>query len=109
MGSQNNIRLTRRDMLKLGAGGAGMFALSAGGLAIPKGFAGGDSGGGSGKVYIEAFPTSPLILNPFSDDLVIPRALRPMDAGYLAGLFSSKENGVLTSAFAGTGRRSHRS
>jgi len=86
MGSQNNIRLTRRDMLKLGAGGAGMFALSAGGLAIPKGFAGGDSGGGSGKVYIEAFPTSPLILNPFSDDLVIPRALRPMDAGYLAGL-----------------------
>ena len=84
MGSQNNIRLTRRDMLKLGAGGAGMFALSAGGLAIPRGFAGGGSGG-SGNVFIEAFPTSPLIVNPFTDDnpLPVPTALRPMDAAYL--------------------------
>ena len=40
-GQDHNIRLTRRDMLKLGAGGAGMFMISAGGLAIPKGFAGG--------------------------------------------------------------------
>ncbi len=78
MGRQNNIRLTRRDMLKLGAGGAGMFMISAGGLAIPKGFAGG-GGGGGGALYIEAFPTSPLILKPFSDALVIPPALRPMD------------------------------
>ena len=79
MGRQNNIRLTRRDMLKLGAGGAGMFMISAGGLAIPKGFAGGGGGGGGGSLYIEAFPTSPLILKPFNDPLAIPPALRPKD------------------------------
>jgi FtsP/CotA-like multicopper oxidase with cupredoxin domain len=78
MGRQDNIRLTRRDMLKLGAGGAGMFMISAGGLAIPKGFAGG-GGGGGGSLYIEAFPTSPLILKPFNDPLAIPAALRPKD------------------------------
>src|SRR6185503_3431932 len=76
MGRQDNIRLTRRDMLKLGAGGAGMFMISAGGLAVPRGFAGG-GGGGGGSLYIEAFPTSPLILKPFSDPLNIPSAMRP--------------------------------
>jgi FtsP/CotA-like multicopper oxidase with cupredoxin domain len=64
--------LTRRDILKLGLGGAGMFALSASGLAIPRGFA-----GGGGSLYVEAFPTSPLILSPFNDPLPIPEALRP--------------------------------
>jgi FtsP/CotA-like multicopper oxidase with cupredoxin domain len=78
MGRHNNIRLTRRDMLKLSAGGAGMFMISAGGLAIPQGFAGGGSGGG-GSLYIEAFPTSPLILNPFTDPITIPKAMRPVD------------------------------
>ena len=81
MGRLNN--LSRRDMLKLSAGGAGMFALSASGFAVPRGFAG---GGGGGSLYIEAFPTSPLILNPFTDALPIPEALRPMDAGTVAGL-----------------------
>jgi hypothetical protein len=59
MSRLNKVRLTRRDMLKLSAGGAGMFALTASGLAVPRGFAGG--GGGGGSVYLEAFPTSPLI------------------------------------------------
>src|SRR3954454_11710424 len=62
MARHDNIRLTRRDMLKLSAGGAGMFMIGAGGLAIPKGFAGGGGGGGGGSIYIEAFPTSPLIM-----------------------------------------------
>jgi FtsP/CotA-like multicopper oxidase with cupredoxin domain len=75
MGKLNNVRLTRRDMLRLSAGGAGMFALSASGLAVPRGFAG---GGGGGSVYLEAFPTSPLILKPFEDKLVIPEPLRPI-------------------------------
>jgi FtsP/CotA-like multicopper oxidase with cupredoxin domain len=61
-------------MMKLSLGGAGMFALSASGLAIPRGFAG---GGGGGSIYLEAFPTSPLILRPFNDPLPIPAALRP--------------------------------
>src|SRR4051812_11825153 len=76
MARLDNVRLTRRDMLKLGAGGAGMFALSASGLAIPRGFASG-GGGGGGSVYIEAFPTSPLIARAFYDKLPIPQALRP--------------------------------
>jgi FtsP/CotA-like multicopper oxidase with cupredoxin domain len=72
----DKIRLTRKDMLKLSAGGAGMFALTASGFAVPRGIAG---GGATGKLYIEAFPTSPLITTPFSDPLVIPPALRPSD------------------------------
>jgi hypothetical protein len=30
------------------------------------------------SLYIEAFPTSPLILNPFTDPLPIPKALAPV-------------------------------
>jgi FtsP/CotA-like multicopper oxidase with cupredoxin domain len=69
MGRQHTGGLTRRDMLKLGAG-AGVFALTASGLAVPRGFS-----SGGGPVYIEAFPTSPLIKTPFSDPLNIPTAL----------------------------------
>jgi FtsP/CotA-like multicopper oxidase with cupredoxin domain len=79
MANAEKIRLTRRDMIKLGAGGAGMFMLGAGGLAVPRGFAGGGGSGGGGSLYIEAFPTSPLILKPFSDPLNIPTALAPVD------------------------------
>jgi FtsP/CotA-like multicopper oxidase with cupredoxin domain len=80
MSRQGKIQLTRKDMLKLSAGGAGMFALTASGFAVPKGFgSGGSGGGGGGGLYIEAFPTSPLILNPFVDQLPIPKALRPAD------------------------------
>jgi FtsP/CotA-like multicopper oxidase with cupredoxin domain len=78
MSAPDKVRLTRRDMLKLGAGGAGMFVLGAGGFAIPRGFAGG-GGGGGGSVYIEAFPTSPLILNPFYDPLTVPKAMSAAD------------------------------
>src|SRR5689334_23473238 len=67
------VRLSRRDMLKLSAGGAGVFALTSWGLAVPRGLA-----GGSGPIYLEAFPTSPLILSPFNDDLPIPKALAPV-------------------------------
>jgi hypothetical protein len=66
------VRLTRRDMLRLSAGGAGMFALTASGLAISSGR------GASGNLYIEAFPTSPLILKPFNESLPIPKALAPV-------------------------------
>jgi len=79
MSRPDKIRLTRRDMVKLGAGGAGMFMLSAGGLAVPRGFAGGGGSGGGGSLYIEAFPTSPLILKPFNDPMNIPKAMAPVD------------------------------
>jgi FtsP/CotA-like multicopper oxidase with cupredoxin domain len=74
MARDDKIRLTRRDMLRLSAGGAGMFALTASGFAVPKGLS-----KGTGAVYIEAFPTSPLIIKPFNDELNIPKALRPLD------------------------------
>jgi FtsP/CotA-like multicopper oxidase with cupredoxin domain len=77
MARADKVRLTRRDMLKLSAGGAGMFMLGAGGLAVPRSLAGG--GGGGGRLYIEAFPTSPLITRPFNDALNVPRAMRPAD------------------------------
>jgi FtsP/CotA-like multicopper oxidase with cupredoxin domain len=74
----DKIRLSRRDMLKLSAGGAGMFAIGASGLAVPAGFGKG-GGGGGGSVYIEAFPTSPLITRPFNDALNVPTAMKASD------------------------------
>jgi FtsP/CotA-like multicopper oxidase with cupredoxin domain len=71
----DKVRLTRRDMLKVSAGGAGVFALTASGFAVPRGF----GAGGGGSLYLEAFPTSPLIVNPFTDELTIPQAMRPAD------------------------------
>src|SRR3954447_15480022 len=71
----DKVRLTRREMLRLSVGGAGVFALTASGLAVSSGFA---QGGGGGSLYIEAFPTSPLILSPFNDPLPIPKAAVPV-------------------------------
>src|SRR3954449_7538489 len=71
----DKVRLTRREMLRLSVGGAGVFALTASGLAVSSGFA---QGGGGGSLYIEAFPTSPLILSPFNDPLPIPKATAPV-------------------------------
>src|SRR3954451_16891469 len=76
MSRTQKIQLTRRDMLKLSAGGAGMFALTASGFAVPRGFG---AGGGGGSLYLEAVPTSPLVLTPVSDELTIPQALRAAD------------------------------
>src|SRR3954470_21396649 len=70
MSTPDKVRVTRRDMLKLSAGGAGLFALGAAGYAVPRGL-------GAGALILEAFPTSPLILRPFNDPLNIPQALPP--------------------------------
>src|SRR6478672_10183656 len=78
MRREDKAGLTRRDMLKLGIGGAGMFALSAGALTVPRGIGASGGGGGGGSTYIEAFPTSPLILKPFDEELAIPKALAPV-------------------------------
>jgi FtsP/CotA-like multicopper oxidase with cupredoxin domain len=72
----DKIRLSRRDMLKLSAGGAGMFVVGAGGFAVPRTLG---KGGGGGSLYIEAFPTSPLITRPFNDALNVPKAMQPAD------------------------------
>jgi len=73
MASSEKRRFTRRNMLKLSAG-AGVAAFAGSGLEIARVF-----GASSGNVFIEAFPTSPLILNPFNDLLTIPTALPPVD------------------------------
>jgi len=84
------VKLSRRDMLKLSAGGAGLFALTASGFAVPRGVASG------GPVYLEAFPTSPLITDPFRDipenQLPIPQALRPMESSVLSALQAKGED-----------------
>ncbi len=80
--------IPRRTFLRVGAAGSAIAALAvAGSHALPdlrrRGLA--NSNGlfdaASIKladlVYKEVFPTSPLILNPFSDPLVVPKALRP--------------------------------
>jgi FtsP/CotA-like multicopper oxidase with cupredoxin domain len=74
MRNAEKVRLTRRDMLKLSGAGAGLFALTASGFAVPRGIASG------GPVYLEAFPTSPLILKPFTDFIESPKALAPVDS-----------------------------
>jgi len=40
------------------------------------------------SLFTEVFPTSPLILNPFSDELLIPKALRPTSAAAVARMKS---------------------
>jgi FtsP/CotA-like multicopper oxidase with cupredoxin domain len=72
--------LGRRDVLKIGAGAGAAAAIGAVAAApTPASADGGTSSGGtcSGLQAIEAFPTSPLILNPFTDPLPVPKAASP--------------------------------
>src|SRR3954462_14795511 len=71
----DRVRLTRREMLRLSAGGAGVFMLTASGLTVSSGIS---ASSGGGKLYLEAFPTSPLILKPFDEPLPIPTAMAPV-------------------------------
>ena len=81
--------VTRRNVLRAGAVGAAAVGLGAGkvlmaptlqmrGLATPDGVFGAASIALADALYIEAFPTSPLILNPFQDQLLIPTAAKPL-------------------------------
>ena len=81
--------VSRRMMLRLGAvGGAGVALVAAKGLGGPflaqQGMLGADNAFAGTSValgdlfYIENYPTSPLILSPFTDPLPVPKALRPI-------------------------------
>jgi FtsP/CotA-like multicopper oxidase with cupredoxin domain len=63
-------QLNRRELFKLGAlsGGTAMLLGTSG---APKAFAEGSGG--------EAYPTSPIILSPFTDPLTVPQPLKPSD------------------------------
>jgi FtsP/CotA-like multicopper oxidase with cupredoxin domain len=80
--------MSRRDMLKITAA-TGAAAAAASIVTAPsaaKASGGGSSGGiCSGLQAIEAFPVSPLILNPFTDPLPVPQALAPVDPAVVAG------------------------
>ena len=81
--------VSRRNVLRVGAVGAAAFGLGAGklvlgpdltgrGLASADGVFGAASIAWADALYTEAFPTSPLILKPFTDELPIPKALAPV-------------------------------
>jgi FtsP/CotA-like multicopper oxidase with cupredoxin domain len=73
--------VTRRTFIKSGVAVAGMAGFVLAGAEM-KGLVGADTpltdATTSGPTYIEAFPTSPLIVAPFTDPLPIPKALRPI-------------------------------
>src|SRR4051812_30916152 len=82
--------MSRRNVLRLGALGVAGAALVGGrslaepylssrGLMSADGVFAAAATAITDAVYIEAFPTSPLILNPFTDELPVPKAERPAD------------------------------
>ena len=82
--------ISRRTLLRLGALGVAGAALMGGrslaesylaprGLMSADGVFAGAATAITDAVYVEAFPTSPLILSPFTDQLPIPQAARPVD------------------------------
>ena len=97
--------LRRRTFLKLGAtGGALWVATVAGSAVVPDlrrrglfskdGLFDAASIAFADSIYIEAFPTSPLILSPFTDLLPIPKALAPIPATEYAGWSSPPGPGL---------------
>src|SRR5919202_1060946 len=83
----NDMKFRRREMLKVGAAGAGILALGrVAGATIPelaqRLSLSAITTAEAGSVYIEAFPTSPLILDPFTQALKlgegIPDLQRPV-------------------------------
>jgi len=82
----SNPSVNRRAWLKtLGISGSAMFSLGA--LRMEKAEAKG-SDGVSGPVYIEKYPTSPLIMEPFKDPLPVPAPLPPLSSGELYNRWS---------------------
>jgi FtsP/CotA-like multicopper oxidase with cupredoxin domain len=79
---------SRRAVLKFGAAGAAVAGLGVARAAKPdlvdrglfskNGVFEASSINVAGSLYIEAFPTSPLILNPFVDAMPIPTAAKPV-------------------------------
>src|SRR6476619_5248292 len=86
---ENISQLPRRTFLRIGAAGVGGLAIAgAGGLGTPylaqRGLLSADGAVAATSTalgdilfYTEAFPTSPLILEPFRDELNVPKALAP--------------------------------
>ena len=87
--SADRSTIARRTVLRLGAlGGAGLAfgavqgvirpRLGWSGLLSPDGAFAATSDAWPAVLYLEVFPTSPLILSPFTDPLPVPKALAPV-------------------------------
>jgi FtsP/CotA-like multicopper oxidase with cupredoxin domain len=97
--------VSRRNVLRAGAVGVAAVGLGAGkvlmqpslqrkGFLTPNGVFSGVSEAIADQLYIEAFPVSPLILNPFNDPMLIPKALAPLSAAEVAALDPQPGPGV---------------
>lgn len=74
----NKTQFSRRDFLKLGVAGTAAATLAGSRLVTAI------SNVNAGGSYTEVYPTSPLILTPFVDQLPIPKALAPVLSDELA-------------------------
>jgi FtsP/CotA-like multicopper oxidase with cupredoxin domain len=93
----DGLKLSRRDVLKIGAMSGAATAVGAiTGLPARAAAAAGvqTAGSCSGLQAIEAFPTSPLILEPFKDPLPVPKAASPIDPAVVATWSSPPDPGV---------------
>lgn len=72
--TKDKARFSRRDFLKLGLAGSAVTTVAVAKLSQASSKA--KASGGSN--YTEVWPTSPLILAPFTDSLPIPKALAPI-------------------------------
>lgn len=88
--------MSRRNALRLGALGVTGVALASAnatlgpylatrGLATRDGVFGAAAAKLTDLVYLEVFPTSPLVLEPFKDELVVPKAARPESLSTYSG------------------------
>src|SRR5262249_11094518 len=105
--------LRRGTFLKLGAAGAGAFALGAAGEAVipelkKRGLfsANGVFDAASTSIadvgYLEVFPPSPLILSPFRDPLLVPKAMRPIPSS-IYSTWATRDEGRLAPPGFGLG------
>ena len=94
--TEKGLHVPRRMFLRLGAAGVGAvaLALASDGMAPNLRRRGLMSGDGvfdaasiawADSIYNESFPTSPLILDPFNDELVRPKAMRPTPMSEYSG------------------------
>lgn len=82
-GNRSRTPMSRRQMLRtLSVSGGALLGLGALGSKVAYGQIAPDPTG-AGSLYIEAFPTSPLILSPFSEPLPVPEPLKPLTAAEL--------------------------
>jgi Putative multicopper oxidases len=90
MQKKHALKLSRRDVIKMGTG---LVVASTAGLRISaprQAFAGQITNTGcAGTGVLEVFPTSPLILSPFTDALPIPVPLQPVSIANWASTGSS--------------------